>query len=158
MEVINRNLQHYLNNPDIANLANRQNIYLCSITHKETLARLVAERLEVSLSKVSKDLSDITSKLERYRLQQFEPKEKQQTKQAKLLTETECTVASAFLKNKNLLAITNEMIEKNGIVCEELNRLIMYLIYARRKTAKTLHIISMGRSGKGKIHLQVKVR
>ncbi len=157
VEVINRKLQHYLNNPDIANLAIRQNLDLYSITQVEKLARLVAERLEVSVTQVSKDLSDITSELERYRLQQIEQKEKQQTKQVKPLTEAERTAATAFLKNKNLLAITNEMIGKSGIVGEELNRLIMWLIYTSRKTSKPLHVISMGSSGTGKSHLQEKV-
>lgn len=157
VEVINRKLVYYLNNPDIANLAIRQNLDLYSITQVEKLARLVAERLEISVTQVSKDLSDITSELERYRLQQIEQKEKQQTKQAKQLTETERTAATAFLKNKNLLAVTNEMIGKSGIVGEELNRLIMWLIYTSRKTSKPLHVISMGSSGTGKSHLQEKV-
>ena len=52
---------------------------------------------------------------------------------------------------------TNELIGKSGIVGEELNRLIMWLIYTSRKTAKPLHIISMGSSGTGKSHLQEKV-
>jgi len=55
-----------------------------------------------------------------------------------------------FLQNKNLLQATNELIGKSGIVGEELNRLIMWLIYTSRKTAKPLHIISMGSSGTGK--------
>ena len=58
---------------------------------------------------------------------------------------------------KNLLQATNEMIGRSGIVGEELNRLIMWLIYTSRKTAKPLHIISMGSSGTGKSHLQEKV-
>jgi hypothetical protein len=110
VEVINRKLVHYLNNPDIANLAIRQNLDLYSITQVEKLARLVAERLEVSVGQVSKDLSDITSELERYRLEQIEQKEKQQTKQAKPLTEVERTAATAFLKNKDLLAATRKIL------------------------------------------------
>jgi predicted transcriptional regulator len=157
IEVLNRKFQHYLNNPDIAALAIRQNLDLYSITHVEKLARLIADRLEVGVTAVSKDLSDITNELERYRLQQIESKQQEQNKIIRPLTEAERTAAIEFLQSKNLLQATNEMIGRSGIVGEELNRLIMWLIYTSRKTAKPLHIISMGSSGTGKSHLQEKV-
>lgn len=157
IEVINRKFQHYLNNPDIAALAIRQNLDLYSITQVEKLARLIADRLEVGVTAVSKDLSDITNELERYRLQQIESKQQEQNTIIKPLTEAERKAAIEFLQSKNLLQATNEMIGRSGIVGEELNRLIMWLIYTSRKTAKPLHIISMGSSGTGKSHLQEKV-
>lgn len=157
IEVVNRKFQHYLNNPDIAALAIRQNLDLYSITQVEKLARLIADRLEVGVTAVSKDLSDITNELERYRLQQIESKQQEQNKNIKPLTEAERNAAITFLQSKNLLKATNEMIGRSGIVGEELNRLIMWLIYTSRKTAKPLHIISMGSSGTGKSHLQEKV-
>jgi predicted transcriptional regulator len=157
IEVVNRKFQHYLNNPDIAALAIRQNLDLYSITQVEKLARLIADRLEVGVTAVSKDLSDITGELEKYRLQQIESKQQEQNKIIKLLTEAERNAAIEFLQSKNLLQATNDMIGRSGIVGEELNRLIMWLIYTSRKTAKPLHIISMGSSGTGKSHLQEKV-
>lgn len=157
IEVINRKFQHYLNNPDIAALAIRQNLDLYSITQTEKLARLIADRLEVGVTAVTKDLSDITGELEKYRLQQIETRQQEQNKIIKPLTEQEKEAAMQFLQQKNLLQATNELIGKSGIVGEELNRLIMWLIYTSRKTAKPLHIISMGSSGTGKSHLQEKV-
>jgi predicted transcriptional regulator len=157
IEVLNRKFQHYLNNPDIAALAIRQNLDLYSITQVEKLARLIADRLEVGVTAVSKHLSDITNELERYRLQQIESKQQEQNSNIKILTEAERNAAIEFLRSKNLLQVTNEMIGRSGIVGEELNRLIMWLIYTSRKTAKPLHIISMGSSGTGKSHLQEKV-
>lgn len=157
IEVLNRKFQHYLNNPDIANLAIRQNLDLYNINQVEKLARLIAERLEVGVTAVSKDLSDITNELERYRLQMIEAKQKDSIKPLKQLTEAERNEAIQFLQSKNLLQSTNELIGKSGIVGEELNRLIMWLIYTSRKTNKPLHIISMGSSGTGKSHLQEKV-
>jgi predicted transcriptional regulator len=157
IEVLNRKFQHYLNNPDIAALAIRQNLDLYSITQVEKLARLIADRLEVGVTAVSKDLSDITSELESYRLQQIESKQQEQNKIIRPLTEAEKEAAITFLKKDNLLQATNELIGRSGIVGEELNRLIMWLIYTSRKTAKPLHIISMGSSGTGKSHLQEKV-
>jgi predicted transcriptional regulator len=157
IEVVNRKFVHYLNNPDIAALAIRQNLDLYSITQVEKLARLIADRLEVGVTAVSKDLSDITNELESYRLQQIESKQQEQGKQIKPLTGQEQKAAIEFLQQKNLLQTTNELIGKSGMVGEELNRLIMWLIYTSRKTAKPLHIISMGSSGTGKSHLQEKV-
>lgn len=157
IEVRNRKFVHYLNNPDIAALAIRQNLDLYSITQVEKLARLIADRLEVGVTQVNKDLSDITNELERYRLQQIESKQQERHKQIQPLTEQEQNTAIQFLQSKNLLQATNELIGKTGIVGEELNRLIMWLIYTSRKTNKPLHIISMGSSGTGKSHLQEKV-
>jgi predicted transcriptional regulator len=157
IEVINRKFQHYLNNPDIAALAIRQNLDLYSITQVEKLARLIADRLEVGITQVTKDIDYITTQLETYRLQQIETQQQAHIKTAKPLTDAEHNAALDFLKSKDLLQTTNYLIGKSGIVGEELNRLIMWLIYTSRKTSKPLHIISMGSSGTGKSHLQEKV-
>jgi hypothetical protein len=157
IEVLNRKFQHYLNNPDIANLAIRQNLDLYNITQTEKLARLIAERLEVGVTAVTKDLSDITNQLEQYRLQQIEAKQKDSIKPLKQLSEAERNDTIKFLQQQNLLQQTNELIGRSGIAGEELNRLIMWLIFTSRKTNKPLHIISMGSSGTGKSHLQEKV-
>ncbi len=49
------------------------------------------------------------------------------------------------------------MIGRAGIIGEELNRLLMFLIFTSRKTYRPLHIVSFGSSGVGKSHLQEKV-
>lgn len=156
IEVVNRKFVHYLNNPELAALAIRQNLDLYNNTQTEKLARLIAERLEVGVTQITKDLAEITSQLETYRLQQIEQKQ-QRTEQKKVLTEREKETAIAFLQQRNLLQATNELIGNSGIIGEELNRLIMYLIFTSRRTARPLHIISFGSSGMGKSHLQEKV-
>lgn len=98
IEVINRKFQHYLNNPDIAGLAIRQNLDLYSITQVEKLARLIAERLEVGVTAVSKDLDTVTNQLELYRLMQIEEKSQEKVRQIKILTEAEIKEAANFLK------------------------------------------------------------
>jgi hypothetical protein len=156
IEVINRKFVHYLNNPELAALAIRQNLDLYNNTQTEKLARLIAERLETGITQITKDLADITSRLENYRLQLLEQKQ-QKAEQKKILNEKETATAIAFLQQQNLLQQTNELIGNSGIIGEELNRLIMYLIFTSRKTARPLHIISFGSSGMGKSHLQEKV-
>lgn len=55
------------------------------------------------------------------------------------------------------MEVTNDLIGKSGVVGEEENRIIMYLIFVNRKREKPLHIISFGSSGAGKSHLQEKL-
>ena len=52
---------------------------------------------------------------------------------------------------------TKEDIGKAGVIGEEDNRLLMYLIFTSRKRDNPLHLISLGNSGIGKTHLQEKV-
>ena len=49
------------------------------------------------------------------------------------------------------------MLGKSGIIGEDTNRLIMYIIFTSRKLANPLHIISLASSGTGKSYLQEKV-
>ena len=156
IEVANRKFIHYLNNPDIADLALRQNLDLYNDSQVEKLIRKVSERLEVGSSQLAKALNDITEQLEVYRLQQIETlSKKQETKKA--LTEAERKAAEEFLRAENLMQRTNEAIGKSGVIGEELNRLLMYLIFTSRKREHPLHIISLGSSGAGKTYLQEKV-
>jgi hypothetical protein len=70
----------------------------------------------------------------------------------------EMETAIQFLQSaNNLLGATNVMIGKSGVIGEEVNRLLMYLIFTSRKREHPLHIISLGSSGIGKTYLQEKV-
>lgn len=157
VEVLNRKFRHYLDHPDIAGLAIRQNLDLYNHHQVEKLSRLIADRLEIGLTPVVQALGDITDQLEGYRLQQLETRQQEQVKPLKALTEAEQQAAMQFLQQPDLLQRTNEIIGKSGMVGEELNRLIMYLIFTSRKTSRPLHVISFGSSGTGKSHLQEKI-
>ncbi|QYS87101.1 hypothetical protein JJC03_03810 [Flavobacterium oreochromis] len=135
----------------------RQNIDLYNDTSIEKLTRKVAERLEIGTTIVRRDLDSLTNELENYRLQEVENQGKQYQKQVKVLTEKEIKQAKEFLAQENLIANTQELIGKSGVIGEEINRLLMYLIFTSRKTNNPLHCISLGSSGAGKTHLQSKV-
>jgi hypothetical protein len=135
----------------------RQNIDLYNDTSIEKLTRKVAERLEIGTTIVRRDLDQLTNELENYRLQEVEQQNKQYEKQVKVLTEKEIKEAKAFLSNQNLIENTQELIGLSGVIGEEVNRLLMYLIFTSRKTNNPLHCISLGSSGAGKTHLQSKV-
>lgn len=135
----------------------RQSVDLYNDTTVEKLTRKIAERLEIGTTIVRHDLDALTNSLEEYRLQELETQHKAYEKELKVLTENEIKAAKAFLENKNLLQNTQDSIGKSGVIGEEVNRLLMYLIFTSRKTGNPLHCISLGSSGAGKTHLQSKV-
>ena len=135
----------------------RQSIDLYNDNLVEKLVRKCAERLEIGTSIVRQCLQELTRALENYRFLILD-KENQDTRpKTKQLTKTEEKEAIKFLKSKNLLEKTNELIGKSGVIGEINNRLLMYLIFTSRKTNNPLHCISLGSSGVGKTHLQSKV-
>ncbi|MEM9681279.1 MAG: hypothetical protein AAF901_13230, partial [Bacteroidota bacterium] len=134
----------------------RHNLDLYNTTQVEKLIRLVAEKLEVGTSVISGALAELTNLLEQYRLEERERREKIEDKR-KLLTTEEIKAAQLYLSSPNLMERTREDIGKAGVIGEENNRLLMYLIFTSRKRDNPLHIISLGSSGIGKTHLQEKV-
>ena len=134
----------------------RQTIGLYQDDSVEKLARKVAERLEIGSTKVHEALLQLTELIEDYRREQIEAK-KTREPEKRILTEAERQKAIKFLKTKNLLKRTNQAIGKSGVVGEENNRLLMYLVFTSRLREQPLHIVSLGGSGTGKTYLQEKV-
>lgn len=145
--VVNRKHAGYLANPELAGLSVRHNLDLYNDTQVEKFVRRVAEKLETGSIAITKAIADITSQLEQYRLQQLD---KQETRKEKALLQEERDDAIQFLEQRDLLKATNEMIGKSGVIGEETNRLLMYLIFTSRKREHPLHVISLGNSGIGK--------
>ena len=157
IEVINRKFEHYQNNPEIAALPVNHNLDLYNDVQVEKLIRKAAERLEVGTLQITKSIADITRQLELYRLQQIEEQQTAKEVKKKILSADEREAAINFLMQPNLIERTNEAIGKAGVIGENYNRLLMYLIFTSRKRESPLHIISFGSSGAGKSHLQEKV-
>lgn len=136
-------------------LAVRHNLDLYNDTQVEKLIRKTATKLEIGTSVIEASINELIEALEKYRLEQLETTNlKPQTKQ---LTEKEKNEALQLLQETELLKMTNELIGQSGIIGEETNRLIMYLIFSSRKREQPLHIISLGSSGTGKTHLQESI-
>lgn len=135
----------------------RHSIDLYNDNQVEKFVRKIAERLEIGTSITRRTLQDLTKELENYRFLLLEKEAEQHKPYFKELTTTEEKEAIKFLKRKDLLKKTNEFIGKSGVIGEEVNRLLMYLIFTSRKTNNPLHCISLGSSGVGKTHLQSKV-
>ncbi|GAA5040140.1 hypothetical protein GCM10011506_40290 [Marivirga lumbricoides] len=136
----------------------RHNLDLYNDTQVEKLCRKTAERLEIGTSVIATALENLTDALEAYRLQEIERIASAGNKnQKKLLSPEEIKAAQQYLKAPNLMGRTMEDIGKAGVIGEENNRLLMYLIFTSRKRDNPLHVISFGSSGIGKTHLQEKV-
>lgn len=135
----------------------RHSLDLYNDNQVEKFTRTVAERLEIGTSVVRRTLQELTRELENYRFLLIEQHEASTRPYTKELTVTEEREAVKFLKRKDLLNKTNELIGKSGVIGEAVNRLLMYLIFTSRKTKNPLHCISLGSSGVGKTHLQSKV-
>jgi len=135
----------------------RQSIDLYNDNQIEKLVRKIAERLEIGTSVVRRTLQELTKELENYRFLLVEKEQEAYRPFYKELSATEEKEAVKYLKQKDLLKLTNNDIGKSGVIGEEINRLLMYLIFTSRKTNNPLHCISLGSSGVGKTHLQSKV-
>jgi len=145
-----------LNKPNQHNVL-RHSLDLYNDNQVEKFTRTIAERLEISTSVTRQTLQALTKELENYRFLLLEKEAASTAPFYKELSASELRAAEAFLKKKNLLESTNELIGKSGVIGETTNRLLMYLIFTSRKTNNPLHCISLGSSGVGKTHLQSKV-
>lgn len=140
----------------VEHLILRHNLDLYNDTQTEKLIRKVAARLEIGTSVIEAALIDLTNHLEHYRLEQIKS-QRTEHQHHYTLSEKEKEAALQLLKSPDLLNKTNALIGQSGVIGEENNRLLMYLIFTSRKREQPLHIVSLGASGTGKTHLQEKV-
>lgn len=127
--------------------------------HSDYLEKFInkaSEQLETSTSTIKRAIAELTEQIEQYRLTKIESM-KEQKPLARQLTEERKNRAIRYLKAPNLLQRTNEDIGKTGVIGEEINRLLMYLVFTSRLREQPLHIVSLGASGTGKTYLQERV-
>jgi hypothetical protein len=122
----------------------------------EKFTRTAAEKLEVGTTAIRLIIAELIEALEKYRLSQMEAK-REVKPQFRLLNKHQKETALKYLKSPNLLKRTNADIGKSGMIGEEVNRLLMYLVFTSRLRDNPLNIICLGASGTGKTHLQEKV-
>jgi len=127
--------------------------------HSDYLEKFIgkaSEQLETGTNTIRRAIAEMTEQIERYRLSKIES-QKEQKPQARQLTESRKNKAINYLKAPKLMERTNKDIGRTGMIGEENNRLLMYLIFTSRLREEPLHIISLGASGTGKTYLQEKV-
>jgi hypothetical protein len=156
------------------NAEQRHTLDLYNNNALQRFLKTTAESLEVGIQYIQKATGALINELEAYRLQEMQ-KSKEDVQKPITLTEAEKEETINFLKHGTvpptlcsipsplgrdgvgLLHATNELLGQSGIIGEEVNRIIMYLIFTTRKLQNPLHIISLASSGTGKSYLQEKV-
>ena len=131
-------------------------IDLYNQVQREQTINDVAETLDLSSQQTTSTFIHLITELESYRIKKIEalqPKEKPPHE----LTPAQRTAAVNELKNPKLLQRTSQLIQQCGIVGEEINSLIAYLIYTKRKQEVPLHVMFLGSSGSGKTYLQERI-
>jgi predicted transcriptional regulator len=127
--------------------------------HSDYLEKFItkaAEQLETGTNIIRRAIAELTDQIENYRLSKIESKKQQKPKERQL-SDQRYRKAVNYLKSPDLLERTNTDIGKTGMIGEENNRLLMYLVFTSRLREQPLHIISLGGSGTGKTYLQEKI-
>lgn len=127
--------------------------------HSDYLEKFInkaSDQLEMGSGILRHSIADLTEQIEAYRLGRIESM-KQQKPRARELSEERKARAIRYLKAPDLMRRTNEDIGKSGMIGEEINRLLMYLVFTSRLREQPLHIVSLGSSGTGKTYLQEKI-
>ena len=118
----------------------------------ETYAKSTADKLLLEKDKIESDLHHLTNLLEHYRdKEHFQKSQKQESKiQVTTATATRCI---EFLKQPHLIKAFNNLIQNAGIIGEETNRILLFIIASSFKMPDTLHALIQGSSGSGKTRL-----
>ena len=106
---------------------------------------------------VANTLTDLTEQLEAYRLEERSAMMRSRQPKAYEMSVDERKQALAFLKDKDLGRRTMELIQQSGLIGEQRNGLLLFLLYLSRLNDDPLHAIIFGKSGSGKTYLQTRV-
>ncbi len=134
----------------------RHNLDLYHHAHTEQFINKIAESLDIPTQATTQTLAALTSELESYRARRLEAVRPRGEERVQL-SPAQRQAAINYLKQANLLERTAEDIGRSGVVGEDTNRLIAYLVYSSRKLAVPLHLMFLGSSGSGKTWLQERV-
>src|SRR5690606_29205416 len=118
----------------------------------EKVCKLAAEKLGLQKDELEADLQALTGLLEYYRDKKIHQANDRQENKIQVPTAT-ANKCIEFLKSENLVEKINELIGKSGIVGEETNRILLFIIASSYKMPDTLHALIQGSSGSGKTRL-----
>ena len=115
-------------------------------------AGAVADRLGLRADLIELDLDRLTDLLETHRETLRQTDDRGEAKKI-AVAGTDRERCLSFLKAANLLDNINEQIERAGIVGEENNRLLLFVVASSYAMPQTLHALIQGASGSGKTRL-----
>jgi DNA primase len=131
-------------------------IDLYNQVQREQTINNIAEALELSSQQTTNTFINLITELENHRLQKIEALQPKQKPINELFAAARQTAINE-LKKPKLLQRTGQLLQQCGIVGEENNSLIAYLVYTVRKQPVPLHVMFLGSSGSGKTYLQERI-
>ncbi|WP_185114009.1 toprim domain-containing protein, partial [Fulvivirga imtechensis] len=135
----------------------RDDVNLYSHQSTKKLVQNLTEALELSTTLVSNTVTELTEKLEEYRMKEREAQVKALKPKLYEMTDKEEQQAMKFLKSPELVKKTLSLISQSGLIGEQKNGLLLFFLYLSRFFDEPLHAIIFGRSGSGKTYLQTKI-
>jgi len=118
----------------------RDHIDLYNNYQLTNFTKKVAERTGFSLKYIDEAFKALTDALEEHKQELIE-KEQAIRVQKHELTDDEVKRAIEFLQMPELLERTNELIARAGVIGNEKNRLVLFLLYLSRMQASPLHAV-----------------
>lgn len=135
-------------------LLTTSSINLKSVRSRSTYAKEIAQALDIETKKAKQILinlcSAVQTKLE-------ESKDEELAPQAYIMSEKERSEAIKFLKSPGLMHSIKIALDRQEIVGEDINKLLMYLIMTSRIQSKPISCIVKGPSSSGKTYLMQQV-
>lgn len=116
--------------------------------------RQIASLLDYPTTEIERLFNQLTDALETYREAQLYQK---QTNDGYSMSAAEKSEAMAFLRSPKLMERTLAKIKATGLVGQDKNGLLLFLLYLTRLQDDPLHAIIYGTSGSGKTYLQTKI-
>lgn len=134
---------------------NRFKIDLYDFINVQNQCRELSEKQGFDINLLEVDLIQLTDLLEQYRESLFDAEINPITDKysEKELTNQAHEKALEFLSNKRLLENIDKLLEQSGIVGEQDNRKLLFILASSYKMPYLLHALIQGTSGEGKSHL-----
>ncbi len=138
-------------------LSFRDDVNLYSHMAVKKLIQNVSETLELSTTQTTNTITDLTEKLEAYRMEERAAQVRALKPKAYEMSQQEINAAQKFLQSPELVKSTLQLISQSGLIGEQKNGLLLFFLYLSRFFDEPLHAIIFGRSGSGKTYLQTKI-
>ncbi|MBU0765310.1 MAG: toprim domain-containing protein [Bacteroidetes bacterium] len=131
----------------------RQNLDLYNDEQVERYIRKAAERLEMGTAQLMQPVYCMIEQLEKYRFTRRTEQKQNMCKPKIEVNHADKQAALDALKRPDLLSFIRQSLAQTGLVGEENNGLLLFLIFLTRRFDHPLHAIVHGTSGSGKTHL-----
>lgn len=133
--------------------AYRNTVDLYSDSQVKKYIRDAAEKLEFGTSDLTRTVYELIDGLEKYRMfKRTEQLLPQRAARIELSSQAKAK-AKKLLKSKELLSDISELLKQAGLINEEDNGVLLFLIFLTRKFDAPLHALIHGSSGSGKTNL-----